>query len=111
MMRLCSLLARLLPLFGAVLLLGTSGATAFQSATVHTVGQVYQPDDLTVAAGTAVNFYNDDSDIHTITAKNGSFDSGLMFQGGNWTYVFNSPGVYEYYCLPHPWMLGKVTVQ
>jgi plastocyanin len=111
MMRFCSHLARLLLLFGALLLLATSGATAFQAANVHTVGQVYQPDDLTVAAGTAVNFYNDDSDIHTITAKNGSFDSGLMFQGGNWTYVFNSPGTYEYYCLPHPWMLGKVTVQ
>jgi plastocyanin len=34
-----------------------------------------------------------------------------MFQGQNWTYVFNSPGTYDYYCLPHPWMLGKIVVE
>lgn len=111
MMRFCSPVAGLLLVFGAVLFLDATGATAAQGRDVHTVNQAYQPDQITVAPGTAVNFYNDDADIHTITAKDGSFDSGLMFQGGNWTYVFNSPGTYEYYCLPHPWMLGTVTVQ
>jgi plastocyanin len=111
MMRFCSRVPGLVLLFGAALLFGASGATALQGRDVHTVGQAYQPDELIVAPGTAVNFYNDDTDIHTITAKDGSFDSGLMFQGGNWAHVFDSPGTYEYYCLPHPWMLGKVTVQ
>jgi plastocyanin len=111
LVRLRSPIACLPLLIGAVLLLGASGATAFQGTDVHTVGQTYQPDTLAVAAGTAVHFFNDDTDIHTITARDGSFDSGLMFQGQNWTYVFNNPGTYDYYCLPHPWMLGKIVVQ
>jgi plastocyanin len=95
----------------AALVLGIGTATALQAPLVRSVNYIYEPERITVTRGTTVQFVNEDADIHTITAKNGSFDSGLMFQGGTWQYVFNNPGTYEYFCLPHPWMVGFVVVE
>jgi plastocyanin len=92
------------------LLLGASVAAA-QQPEVHAKDNAYQPDALTVPVGTTVRFVNDDADIHTFTARNGSFDSNLLFQGQTWQYVFSNPGSYEYFCLPHPWMMGTITVE
>jgi plastocyanin len=92
------------------LLLGVSAAGA-QQPEVHAKDSLYAPEALTVSAGTTVRFVNDDADIHTFTDKNGAFDSNLLFQGQTWQFVFNSPGTYEYTCLPHPWMTGTITVQ
>src|SRR5581483_5140515 len=82
-----------------VLLVGTSAAAA-QQPEVHAKDSLYVPETLTVSAGTTVRFVNDDADIHTFTDKNGAFDSNLLFQGQVWQFVFNSPGTYEYTCLP-----------
>ncbi len=93
------------------LALGASAATAVQQPEVRMVNNVYEPAELAVSAGTTVRFVNDDADIHTFTARDGTFDSNLLFQGQVWQYVFNNPGTYEYFCLPHPWMVGTITVQ
>ena len=91
--------------------LGASTVAALQQPEVHAVNSLYEPVTITVSAGTTVRFINDDNDIHTITARGGGFDSGLMFQGQIWTYTFNNPGTYEYFCLPHPWMVGTIVVE
>ena len=90
------------------LLLGVRAALA-QQPEVHAIHDLYTPAALTVPVGTAVRFVNDDTDIHTFTARNGAFDSGLLFQGQVWEYVFSTPGTVEYFCLPHPWMVGTIT--
>ena len=92
------------------LLLGAS-VVAAQQPEVHAKDNAYLPETLTVSPGTTVRFVNDDADIHTFTARDGTFDSNLLFQGQVWQYVFNNPGTYEYFCLPHPWMVGTITVQ
>jgi plastocyanin len=92
-------------------LLPVSGGAAEQAVEVRMPGSFYRPDALTVPAGTTVRFVNEDTDIHTVTARDGSYDSGLMFQNQAWTYTYSTPGTYEYYCLPHPWMVGTVEVQ
>jgi nitrite reductase (NO-forming) len=66
---------------------------------------------LTVPVGTTVTWTNDDSAMHTVTAVDGSFDSGFFDNGESWSYTFDEPGEYEYYCLPHPWMRAKVVVE
>jgi plastocyanin len=43
-------------------------------------------------------------------ATNGIFDSGLIASGDSYTNQFNEEGTFDYYCIAHPWMTGKVTV-
>lgn len=39
------------------------------------------------------------------------FDSGDIQQNGTFTYTFTHPGVYEYFCVYHPYMIGFVIVK
>ena len=78
---------------------------------VHIVNFVYSPAVLTVPAGTAVRFINDDTDPHTVSSLRGAFESGVMEKGDTWTYTFDTAGTYDYYCIPHPFMLARVIVQ
>lgn len=69
----------------------------------------YSPNVITVPLGATVVWTNKDDVPHTVT-KDGMFDSGMLAQGDSWSYTFTEPGTYEYYCIPHPWMKGKVIV-
>jgi len=71
----------------------------------------YSPGTLTVKAGTTVTWINEDRVVHTVTARDGSFDSAGMRKSQRWSRTFTEPGVYEYYCTPHPWMIGRIIVE
>lgn len=66
---------------------------------------------LTVGVGTTVTWSNQDNTMHTVTAVDGSFDSGFLDAGQSWSYTFDEPGEYEYFCSPHPWMRAKIIVE
>jgi plastocyanin len=72
----------------------------------------YKPGEVTVQVGTTVRWTNFDLDYHTVTSSNpgGPLDSPQIDRDETWTYTFNTPGEYEYYCVPHPYMHGKVIV-
>jgi plastocyanin len=70
----------------------------------------FRPADLVVDAGTTVVWRNTGSMTHTITANDGTFDSGPLAPGATWTHSFDRPGVVAYHCTPHPWMKGVVRV-
>jgi amicyanin len=70
----------------------------------------YQMANIQVRAGTTVTWTNQDSVPHSITFKNGMKDSGLLSQGQLFSYTFNTPGTYQYYCTVHPYMVATVTV-
>ena len=76
-------------------------------------GLSYGPDSVTVVIGVnnTVEWTNNDTATHTVTANGGSFDSGPISPGATFTYEFLTPGVYEYHCTYHPWMTGTVTVK
>ena len=40
----------------------------------------------------------------------GVFDSGITMPGTSFSQTFDDLGVYDYFCMVHPWMTGKVTV-
>jgi plastocyanin len=101
---------RSLPAIVLALALGAT-VVALQQPEVRAINYAYEPATLTVSAGTMVRFVNLDDDVHTISHRGGLFESGLLFKGDSWTYVFNTPGTYEYFCLPHPWMQGTIIVQ
>ncbi len=72
----------------------------------------YSVNVLRIPVGTTVTWTNDDPEmIHTVTEVDGVFDSGFMSSGDAWSYTFDTPGEYEYYCLPHPWMRAMVIVE
>jgi plastocyanin len=72
----------------------------------------YDPLNATVVMGVnnTVTWTNNDGTIHTVTANDGSFDSGYLSPGDSFTHTFTKAGVYEYHCQLHPWMVGYVTV-
>ena len=76
----------------------------------------YLPLNLEIIRGTTVTWQNQDSiqhDIQSIDA-NGNiiplYNSGLLKTGDTFSYKFDKPGVYHYYCTIHPWRIGTVTV-
>jgi len=71
----------------------------------------YDPKMLTVKAGTTVTWINEDRVVHTVTARDRGFNSGNMQKGERWSFTFTEPGQYDYYCIPHPWMTGKIIVE
>lgn len=80
------------------------------SVTVDVVNRIYRPASITVDAGTTVIWGNIDDRPHTVTARNGSFDSGIFDTGGSYSRTFNAAGTFEYFCTLHPDMIGTVTV-
>ena len=81
----------------------------------------YDPDELTVAAGSEVTVTNDDTLPHTVTSGTGPtdpnsaqlFDTSLINGGESATLSLAqvAAGQYDYYCLVHPYMTGKLVVQ
>ncbi len=64
----------------------------------------------TVAVGDSVTWANLGSQTHTVTAADGSFDSGLVAPGASASLAFDTPGTYPYLCVIHPTMKGFVVV-
>ena len=75
-------------------------------------GLNYSPVTITVIIGqnNTVSFVNKDNVVHTVTADDGSFDSGNMAAGATWTNTFTTPGTFTYHCIYHSWMKGTVIV-
>ena len=70
----------------------------------------FGPNVLEVTAGTTVTWTNNDGANHTVTADDGSFDSGALGSGGTFSVTFDTPGTYTYHCGFHGQMTGTVVV-
>jgi plastocyanin len=69
--------------------------------TVNIVQFAFDPVYLVVQAGTTVTWVNQDTAQHTTTADDNLWDSGLYGQGESFSFSFEQPGIYPYYCIPH----------
>jgi plastocyanin len=85
----------------------------------------FRPDELGVAAHTKVTWTQRDAGFHTVTSgtaksdasgavrtdPDGTFASGRLARGKRFTFTFDEPGAYRYFCEIHPaTMRGLVTV-
>jgi plastocyanin len=72
----------------------------------------YNPSTFTLVVGVnnTVVFLNQDSVVHTVTAADGSFDSGDIHPGMTYIHTF-TPGTYSYHCTYHSYMKGAITVK
>ena len=74
-------------------------------------GEGFVPPEIGVSSeGNIVSWINDDSTEHTITADDGSFDSGPISPGDTFDNTFDAPGDFGYHCSIHPFMTGVVIV-
>jgi plastocyanin len=71
----------------------------------------FVPAQLEVQRGTTVTWTNQGQVIHTVTANDGSFDSGEIDSGAKGSVTFSRPGTYQYHCTPHPFMRGVIVVR
>ena len=72
----------------------------------------YDPDEIEVVPGTIVFWYNNEETAHTVTADDGSFDSGNIAPYEEWSYTFEEVGEFSYSCDYHGslGMKGEVIV-
>ena len=70
----------------------------------------FAPRSITVTAGDSLTFVNTGAARHSATAKDGSFDTGLLARGGSSRRTFAAPGTFPYFCTIHPDMTGTVLV-
>jgi len=76
----------------------------------------YIPYNALIQPGDTITWYNVDSAAHTVTSgetsfgPDGTFDTGLLMIGEQFSHKFYQKGIYSYFCMVHPWMEGQVTV-
>src|SRR5918999_6051204 len=107
---------------------GAGGATTAGGPTINILegssvqgSPDYDPEELTASAGSEVTVVNQDTVLHTVTSGTGPqdpesaqlFDTSLINGGESATLSLAqvNPGQYDYYCIVHPYMTGKINVQ
>jgi 3',5'-cyclic AMP phosphodiesterase CpdA len=71
----------------------------------------FTPKELTVKAGSTVDWTNKDDTPHTVTSDDGVFASPVMDTDQSFHYAFQKPGKFPFHCKLHPTMTGVVVVQ
>jgi plastocyanin len=72
---------------------------------------VYNPQQITVKAGTTVIWTNHDDIPHTVTSSTGVFRSKALDTDDKFSFTFTTPGAYKYFCALHPHMTGSIVVE
>jgi plastocyanin len=80
------------------------------TASVTIDGYAFHPPTLRIEVGTTVKWTNHQNITHTVTANNGSFNSGDIAPGHSFSHMFTSAGKFPYHCMIHPFMHGTVIV-
>ena len=70
----------------------------------------FDPPQVAVEPGSTITWTNKGDEPHTVTADDGSFDSGRLNPGDSYTVAFDGQGTVTYHCTIHPEMRGSVTV-
>lgn len=94
-------------------------ASAIPSSTVNTKVQEtvsisnfsFLPQSLVIKAGMLVTWTNNDTVSHTVTADDGTMNSGSIQPGSSFSHTFEKAGTVGYHCTIHPTMQGTISVQ
>jgi plastocyanin len=68
----------------------------------------YAPGMRRVPLGTWITWSNTGIDAHTVTAADGSFDSGALNPSEGFSWYFDQDATYDYVCTLHTWMTGRI---
>src|SRR4051812_22112916 len=85
---------------------GQHGAPGTGAAEAHaSIGfDAVRPERLNVLRGDMVTWTNDSARTHTVTADDGSFDSGRLPPQTTFSHTFDGPGEQAYHCILHPFI-------
>jgi plastocyanin len=107
---------RIAPLGAAAVLLaalavGRGGRVAADTASVSINNFAFTPATVSLGAGGTVEWTNNQSGVmHTVTADDGSFDSGRLSTGQTFSHTFSAAGTFAYHCSIHASMHGTAVV-
>lgn len=95
---------------------GNSSAVPSGATTITIKSSTFEPNPLTVPAGSLVSWKNEDLAEHdiasgTVVAPDSRFRKALIGTAAILNYKFENPGTYYYHCNTHPSMQGVVNVQ
>jgi plastocyanin len=86
--------------------------TAPAGASARMAESRFEPSTLAVPVRETVRWFNDDALPHTVSATDGSCDSGNLPPGASFERRFQVAGNYPYVCPDHPGMAaGTIEVQ
>ncbi len=71
---------------------------------------LFDPAQLEVLPGDGITWINRDIVPHTVTAIDGSWDSGSLKRGEEWSILIDAGMEPEYYCLFHPMMKARLRI-
>jgi plastocyanin len=74
------------------------GAVSASRYTIHITNNQYTPYFISVYQGDEVLWINKDDNLHSVTARDGSFGSAGLFQYQTFRYVFANAGRFHYHC-------------
>jgi len=81
--------------------------------------ECFLPSSVSIKVGDTVVWNNDDAAAHTVTSGDLStdpnnvgsdFDSSIIMSSNSFEVTFDKVGIYDYFCMVHPWMTGNVNV-
>jgi plastocyanin len=125
---------RLILLVAMTVVVGASCAGRGENTVAITDERTFDPVDLEVRAGQTVTWINDSGEAHSVTAVEAELPSGaeyfssggfsseseardhlsdtLVTEGEEFRWTFETPGTYDYYCIPHEQngMVGTIEV-
>ena len=76
----------------------------------------YIPYEVSISTGSTVTWINIDNAAHSVSSgtpnggPDGLFDSSIIAMNSEFSYTFSESGMYDYFCIVHPWMTGIVSV-
>ncbi|AFS83134.1 multicopper oxidase domain-containing protein [Candidatus Nitrosopumilus sediminis] len=79
-----------------------------EGSAIKSSNKSFYPKLTQIQVGDTITWTNKDNSVHTVTSNDGLFDSGMMMPGDTFDQTFEDVGLYEYYCMLHPWMTGAV---
>jgi plastocyanin len=85
-----------------------SGTPINYTARVTIQNSAFTPSEVTAMVGGSIQWLNSDETVHTVTADDGSFDSGDLQPGATFGVTFNTAGPHPYHCKYHSEMTGIV---
>lgn len=87
------------------------GSAAEAKVEVKIDNFAFTPQELTIAAGTTVEWVNRDDIPHVVVSDDKkTFKSKALDTDEKFSFTFTKPGTYTYFCSIHPKMTGKVIV-
>ena len=86
-------------------------STSAADSPVSIVDFAFQPKSVSISAGNIVTWTNKAGQAHTVTADDGSFDSGQLAANDAFANVFDTAGTFTYHCSIHPQMTATVVVK